>query len=120
MQLRTEQLQMDVANDNGLLLPGMFAGVTLDLTNTDKQFIVPNTAVTANSKRVFVIRIANGRTEWVTVQKGREADGKVELFGDLKDGDQLVLNASDELKAGTPVHAEPAEIQPHSPNFTKN
>ncbi|HVU98473.1 MAG TPA: efflux RND transporter periplasmic adaptor subunit [Puia sp.] len=103
LQLRTEQLQMDVVNDNGLLLPGMFAQVNFDLTNSDQQFIVPLSAVTANSKRIFVIRIIAGKTEWVTVQKGREADGKVEIYGDLKPGDQLVAAATDELKGGTLV-----------------
>ena len=103
LQLRTEQLQMDVVNDNGLLLPGMFAQVNLDLTNNDRQFIVPLSAVTANSKRIFVIRITAGKTEWITVQKGREADGKVEIFGDLKPGDRLVAAATDESKGGTLV-----------------
>ncbi|HET6255348.1 MAG TPA: efflux RND transporter periplasmic adaptor subunit [Puia sp.] len=103
LQTRTEQLQMDVANDKGLLLPGMFAQVNLDLTNSDEQFIVPLPAVTANSKRIFVIRVDSGRTEWITVQKGREADGKVEIFGDLKAGDRLVAAATDELKGGTLV-----------------
>ena len=103
MQLRTEQLQMDVINDKGLLLPGMFAQVSLDLTNSDKQFVVPLSAVTANSKRIFVIRVAGGKTEWVTVQKGRESDGKVEIFGNLREGDQLVANATDELKGGATV-----------------
>ncbi|HLZ88738.1 MAG TPA: efflux RND transporter periplasmic adaptor subunit [Puia sp.] len=108
LQLRTEQLQMDVANDNGLLLPGMFAQVTLDCTNTDKQFIVPTAAVTANSKRIFVIRVTGGKTEWVTVQKGRESSGKVEIYGDLREGDQLVATATDELKSGTTVRVNQA------------
>jgi RND family efflux transporter MFP subunit len=103
LQLRTEQLQMDVVNDNGLLLPGMFAQVSLDLTNSEKQFVVPLSAIAANSKRVFVIRVVNGAAQWVSVQKGREADGKGEIYGDLKEGDILVANASDELKSGTPV-----------------
>jgi membrane fusion protein, multidrug efflux system len=103
MQLRSEQLQMDVLNRDKTLLPGMFAQVSLDLTNSRKQFVVPQTTVTGNSKRIFVIRITGGKAEWVTVQKGREAAGKVEIYGDLKEGDQLVANASDELKAGTPV-----------------
>jgi RND family efflux transporter MFP subunit len=106
LQLRTEQLQMDVANEDGLLLPGMFAQVTLDLTNTDQQFIVPLSAVTANSKRIFVIRVVDGKTEWVTVTKGREAGGKVEVYGDLKEGDELVAAATDELKGGTLVQIE--------------
>ncbi|HEV3412853.1 MAG TPA: efflux RND transporter periplasmic adaptor subunit [Puia sp.] len=104
MQLRTEQLQMDVKNENGLLLPGMFAQVTLDLTNSDKQFIVPLSAVTANSRRIFVIRVTGGKTEWVTVTKGRETDGKVEIYGDLREGDELIAAATDELKGGTSVN----------------
>ena len=106
MQLRTEQMQMDVFNSKKVLLPGMFAQVTLDMTNSEKQFIVPAQAVAANSKRIFVIRIVNGKTEWVSVQKGREANGKVEIYGDLNEGDQLVANATDELKGGTTVYLQ--------------
>ncbi|WP_431212875.1 efflux RND transporter periplasmic adaptor subunit [Puia sp. P3] len=103
LQSRTEQLQMDVVNDSGLLLPGMFAQVSLDLTNNDQQFIVPVAAVTGNSDHIFVIRVRDGATQWVTVQKGREANGKVEIYGDLQAGDRLVAAATDELKEGTIV-----------------
>lgn len=103
LQTRTEELQMDVVNGNGLLLPGMFAQVSLDLTNSEQQFIVPTGAVTGNSKNIFVIRVAGGKTRWVPVQEGREADGKVEIFGDLQVGDQLVAAATDELKSNTLV-----------------
>src|SRR5882757_4832624 len=68
MQLRTEQLEMDVNNKSKILLPGMFARVLLDLTNGKKVFIIPRTAVTGNSKQVFVIRVSNGRAEWIPVQ----------------------------------------------------
>ena len=112
MQLRTEQLQMDVPNSNSLLLPGMFAQVSLDMTNSDKQFIVPVTAVTGNSKRIFVIRVTGGKTEWVSVEKGREVGGNIEIYGGLKEGDplkegdQLVINATDELKDGIVVNTQ--------------
>jgi RND family efflux transporter MFP subunit len=103
MQLRTEQLEMDVYSKDKTLLPGMFAQVSLDLTNDKKVFVVPKTAVTGNSKQIFVIRITNGTTEWVPVQEGRENAGRVEIFGNLQEGDQLVTAATDELKSGTPV-----------------
>jgi membrane fusion protein (multidrug efflux system) len=103
LQLRTEQLQMDVQNTEKILLPGMFAQVSLDLTNSDKVFVVPESAVTENSKQVFVIRVTNGKTEWIPVSKGRDSDGKVEIFGSLQEGDQLVNNATDELRNGTIV-----------------
>jgi membrane fusion protein, multidrug efflux system len=103
LQLRTEQLQMDVANKDKILLPGMFAQVSLNMTNTDKVFIVPESAVTENSKQVFVIRVTNGKTEWVPVNKGRESGDNVEIYGKLQEGDQLVTNATDELRSGTQV-----------------
>jgi RND family efflux transporter MFP subunit len=103
MQLRTEQLEMDVYNKDNTLLPGMFAQVSLDLTNTKKVFVVPKTAVTGNSRQIFVISVVNGRTEWIPVQKGRDNGDKVEIFGDLQEGSQLVSAATDELKKGTPV-----------------
>jgi membrane fusion protein (multidrug efflux system) len=103
LQLRTEQLQMDVINNDKILLPGMFAQVSLDLTNTDKVFIVPQSAVTENSKQIFVIRVTNGKTEWIPVKQGRENGDNVEIFGKLNEGDQLVSFATDELGNGTMV-----------------
>jgi multidrug efflux pump subunit AcrA (membrane-fusion protein) len=94
---------MDVQNTEKILLPGMFAQVSLDMTNNDKVFVVPESAVTENSKQVFVIRVTNGKTEWIPVSKGRDSDGKVEIFGNLQEGDQLVNNATDELRNGTVV-----------------
>jgi hypothetical protein len=37
------------------------------------------------------------------VKKGLEADGKVEVYGNIKPGDQVVLHASDEIRDGSTV-----------------
>jgi hypothetical protein len=50
-----------------------------------------------------VIRIENGKAVWVDIQKGREADGKVEIFGPLQPGDQLVKIASEEVRNGSEI-----------------
>jgi membrane fusion protein, multidrug efflux system len=112
LQLRTEELQMDVANKDKILLPGMFAQVSLNMTNTDKVFIVPESAVTENTKQVFVIRVRNGKTEWVIVKRGRDGHGNVEIFGALQEGDQLVNTATDELRSGTQVQTIVATLSP--------
>jgi hypothetical protein len=64
---------------------------------------VPIAAITTNLQRTFVVRVRNGKAEWVDVKTGASAGGKTEVFGDLKDGDQVVLPASDELAPGTTV-----------------
>jgi RND family efflux transporter MFP subunit len=102
-RLRSERLEMDVQNNNKTLLPGMYAEVKLDLPATDSTFIIPKTALVQSTEKVFVIRVVNGKAEWVDVQKGREADGKVEVFGKLNEGDQLVQAANDEIRDGAPV-----------------
>ena len=48
-------------------------------------------------------RIRDGNVEWVKVQTG-ELDGKlVEIFGDLREGDQVAARGTDELRPGTRV-----------------
>jgi len=53
------------------------------------------------------VRVRNGKTEWVNVQTG-ELDGKlVEIFGDVRVGDEVVLRATDEVRPGTNVTTRP-------------
>ncbi|MDB4923527.1 efflux RND transporter periplasmic adaptor subunit [Mucilaginibacter sp.] len=103
-EMRSEQMQMDIPNKTKELLPGMFAQVTLQLTNAQKTFIVPQSAVTQNSQRIFVIRVLNHKAQWVGVKKGRETTDSLEVYGDLKNGDFLINNATDEIKSGAMVN----------------
>jgi membrane fusion protein (multidrug efflux system) len=105
-RLRSERLEMDVYNKDKTLLPGMYAEVTMDLPAKDSAFVVPRTALVQSTEKVFVIRVVNNKAEWVDVQKGREADGKVEVYGDLKPGDTMITTANDEIRDGQPVRKQ--------------
>jgi membrane fusion protein (multidrug efflux system) len=102
-RLRSQRIEMDVANDNKRLLPGMVANVDIPLSTKDSTWIVPKTAVVSSQERVFVIRIVNNKAEWVDVKKGRETDGKIEVYGDLTSGDNIVKTASEEVRNGSAV-----------------
>lgn len=102
-RLRSQRVEMDVLNKDKSLLPGMVAEVSIPLNNKDSVFIVPNTAVVNSTEKIFVIRINNGTADWVTVRKGREAEGKTEIFGDLHEGDVLVEKANDEIRNGSKI-----------------
>lgn len=41
--------------------------------------------------------------EWVDVKTGVNADDAVEVFGNLKEGDDVVTRGTDELRAGSRV-----------------
>ncbi|HTK18791.1 MAG TPA: efflux RND transporter periplasmic adaptor subunit, partial [Mucilaginibacter sp.] len=102
-KLRSERLEVDVINKDNKLLPNMYADVSVPLPAKDSAFIVPKTAVVTSTEKVFVIRVVNNHAEWVDVQKGLEADDKVEVHGDIKSGDQIIQKASEEIRNGSPV-----------------
>jgi RND family efflux transporter MFP subunit len=102
-RLRSERIEMDVVNNDKELLPGMVAEVVLPLTPTDSSFIVPKTAYVNSTERSFVIKVVDGKAHWVDVKKGREIADRVEVFGNLSEGDQLVKAASEEVRDGSVV-----------------
>ncbi|MBN8822374.1 MULTISPECIES: efflux RND transporter periplasmic adaptor subunit [unclassified Spirosoma] len=105
-RLRSERVEVDVINSDKKLLPGMVAEVTLPLPTQSNTFIVPKAALVNSTTGVFVIRVKDGKSEWVSVKKGLEADNKIEIFGDLNEGDQLVSTASEEIRDGAPVNVK--------------
>lgn len=102
-RLRAERIEMDVVNSNKNLLPGMVAEVMIPLSDEQKAFVVPSTAVLNSTEGVFVIRIQDNKTVWVPVTTARHFEGKTEVFGNLSGGDTLVKLASEEVRNGAAV-----------------
>lgn len=102
-RLRSERVEVDVINTDKKLLPGMVAEVTIPLPTKSQTFIVPKSAVVNATTGVFVIKVNNHKAEWLPVQKGLDADDKVEVFGQLTEGDQLVTTATEEIRDGSSI-----------------
>ena len=79
----------------------MVAEVNLSLPSSDSVFIVPKSAVINSTESVFVIRVVNSQSQKVVVKTGREANGLIEVYGNLNEGDLLLISASDEIRNGT-------------------
>jgi membrane fusion protein (multidrug efflux system) len=101
---RTMAVELDVRNTQ--ITPGVFATVEWPIQRPYPTLLVPVNAITTNLQRTFVIRVREGKTEWLDVKTGVTASGATEVFGDLKAGDQVVVPASDELVPGTLVVAQ--------------
>lgn len=99
-QSRTETWEYLFANKGNQLKPGMIANASLELSRSDSSFFVPATAIATTLERKFVIRLHNGVTEWVDVRSGLLTEGKAEIFANLKEGDTLLMRATDEIKEG--------------------
>lgn len=101
LQNRTETWEYIFQNAGHELKSGMYANAKLKLGRKESSFLVPSSAVATNNERRFVIRLQQGKTEWVDVRTGISMDDKIEIFGDLNTGDNLLVRATDEIKPGT-------------------
>jgi RND family efflux transporter MFP subunit len=107
---RTMAVELDVANGDGRLAPGTFCQVRWPVRRSGPSLFVPSSSVAATTDRTFVIRIRNGKTEWVDVRTGLTSGALVEVFGDLRAGDEVAGRGTDELRPGTDVR--PRESKP--------
>jgi RND family efflux transporter MFP subunit len=106
---RTMAVEVDVSNSDGRLAPGTFTQVRWPVRRAGVSLFVPSTSIATTTDRTFVIRVSNGRTEWVDVKTGLTVGALIEVFGDLRAGDQVARRGTDELRPGADVHAQEAK-----------
>jgi RND family efflux transporter MFP subunit len=103
---RTMAIELDVANQDGRLAPGTFCQVQWPVHRTGPSLLVPSGSVTNTTGRTFVVRVRDGRTEWVDVKTGLGSGPLVEVFGDLRSGDEIAARGTDEMRPGTAVRVK--------------
>ena len=103
VKTRTMPVELDVRDPKAELNPGVFCEVAWPLHRPYPTLFVPATAVGSDLERAFVIRVRNNRAEWVDVKTGATSGNLIEVFGDLREGDQVALRGTDELRPDTRV-----------------
>jgi membrane fusion protein (multidrug efflux system) len=109
VKTRTMAIELDVMNADGRLAPGTFCQVPWPVRRHGPSLFVPSGSVASTTDRTFVVRVRNGRTEWVDVKTGLAAGPLVEVFGDLKPGEEVASRGTDEIKPGAEVKAKTAK-----------
>jgi RND family efflux transporter MFP subunit len=100
---RTMPVELDVHSMDGRLSPGSYSSVKWPVHRGAPTMFVPVSAVTNDQQRTFVERVRDGKAEWVDVVTGLSVDGNIEVFGDLKPGDEVIRNATDAIRPGQQV-----------------
>jgi membrane fusion protein (multidrug efflux system) len=104
---RTMAVELDVINRDGSLAPGMYPTAKWPIRRSHPALFVPKTSVVTTTERTFVIREHDGKAQWVDVRKGAADDDLVEVSGNLQAGDRVVRRASDEIRDGATLKAQP-------------
>lgn len=98
---RTEVWEYEYQNTGNLIKPGMYANATLNLSGRQSSFVVPSSSVVTTLEKKFVVKVVNNEVVWVDVKEGFQMGSEVEVFGDLSEGDVLLVRGTDEIRPGT-------------------
>jgi RND family efflux transporter MFP subunit len=121
LETRTMDTEVDVPNADLVLIPGMYAEVTLTLSRRNSVLTIPITAVDMDAEaapknggsdspaagRVMVIT-PTSRVEVRKISLGLETANLVEVRSGLNEGDMVVIGSRSALQPGEEVKAQVA------------
>ncbi len=109
-ETRTMHTEVDVANPNRLLMPGMYAEATLTFDRRSHVLAVPPEAIDteADKSTAWIVNPA-GQVQERGLTVGIETPAAVEVVSGLNDGEQVVVGSHSGLKNGQRVR--PKEVQ---------
>lgn len=94
---RTVNVQISLANSEGLLKPGMFVRASVVLSHNEAALTVPNAAMLQADNEQFVFVRNGNRYERVVVKTGASDDTYTEIIDGLVPGDEVVIQGNREL-----------------------
>ncbi|MDX2105555.1 MAG: efflux RND transporter periplasmic adaptor subunit [Candidatus Melainabacteria bacterium] len=95
---RTMPVELNYLNPDFKIVPGMFTKVYWPSRRPQESMFVPVTSVVSTPLNTFVCRIDGDRVDWVNVKKGQIMGNLVEVFGELKVGDKVAEQGSEEME----------------------
>jgi RND family efflux transporter MFP subunit len=108
---RTLNTEVDVENPTGRLLPGAYVSVHLKLPEVVRSVTIPANALLFRSEGLRVGVVRNGQAVLVPIAIGRDFGSTVEVVSGLNRSESVILNPTDSLISGTPVHVNQAKAQ---------
>ena len=97
---RTAPIEIEIANSDYRLKPGMYARVGITTDVKKETLVVPINAVADLGGRRGVFQHMNGVAVFRTVELGTENEDVVEVLAGLNDGDQVITTGARALRDG--------------------
>jgi RND family efflux transporter MFP subunit len=100
---RTLNVEVDVDNTAGELLPGAYVFVHMKLPAAANTVTIPSNALLFRAQGLQVGVVRNGRVQLVSIAVGHDFGSSVEVTSGLTPQDVVILDPSDSLMSGIPV-----------------
>jgi RND family efflux transporter MFP subunit len=104
---RTLLTEVDIPNPDGVLTPGIYCTIDLDIPRKTPSLVISSDALIFNSGGLQVAVVQDGVVRLRKVSVVRDLGKQIEVDGGVKAGDRLVLNPPIELADGTKVATQP-------------
>jgi RND family efflux transporter MFP subunit len=117
---RTMHTEVDVANPERVLMPGLYAEAEVGLDEKENVPTVPLQALTheGNKTTVFVVN-PDGALEDRAVQVGLQTTSDAEIISGLHEGEQVVVSDRSGLKPGQKVHTQAMAVMQYREQNTQ-
>jgi len=102
-QSRTLNVEVDVNNANGRLLPGAYVFVHLQLPGSPHSVTLPSNALLFRAEGLRAAVVRQNRVVLVPVSIGHDYGSTVEIISGLTPQDAVILDPPDSLAAGATV-----------------
>jgi RND family efflux transporter MFP subunit len=101
---RTLLTEIEVPNPDGVLLPGMFTQVDLQMLRKSPPLLIPGDTlvVRADGPQVALVS-TGGDVHFTRIQLGRDYGDRMEVLSGLQEGQQIAVNPSDAVREGAKV-----------------
>jgi membrane fusion protein, multidrug efflux system len=100
---RSETIEIDIDNKDHRFKPGMYAEVVLPTSGSANAFVVPASAIVTTTERKYVIQVEDGKARLTDITAGNQNNDSTEIFGNLKSGGEVIVNADYQVKEGQAV-----------------
>jgi multidrug efflux pump subunit AcrA (membrane-fusion protein) len=101
---RTLLTEVQVVNQDGSLIPGMYANIQFTSQRVDPPLLAPGDSLVTRSNGTQLAVVGPGnRIHYQLVQLGRDYGSEIEILSGLEGGENVVINPSDDVREGAEV-----------------
>jgi RND family efflux transporter MFP subunit len=109
---RTLLTEIDVQNPTGILAPGMYCMVELQIPRKTPALLVPADAIIFNQSGLHVAVVQDGKAVIRPITVLRDFGTEVEVSNGVKDGDKVIVTPPVDLENGRKVKVRPEPVSP--------
>lgn len=100
---RRMRAEIDLDNSKGLLFPGMYGQVSIELQTRRNALVLPAGSVRLNDGPPHVYAVENGTVKRISVELGTDNGTQIEIVSGLSGSEQIVANSIGRLRDGDAV-----------------